>query len=94
MIEILGLQLTYEAVAFLVLFLFDEALPHLPVKGNNLLQFVSGVVGALKPHRKEDEVLKAIKEELSSLHNEIEEVKLTRRTTPRTPRTPRNTSND
>lgn len=86
MIEIFGIKLTTEAAAFFLLFLFDEIIPYLPVKGNNILQFASGVIKALKPHRKEDEVISSIKQELAQLRGEIVEVKK-RRTPTRRPYT-------
>jgi hypothetical protein len=64
MIEILGIKLSYEAAAFLVLFLFDELVPYLPIKGNNVVQVIRGIIGQLKMFRKEDDKIQKIKDAL------------------------------
>jgi hypothetical protein len=64
MIEILGIKLSYEAAAFLVLFLFDELVPYLPIKGNSVVQVIRGIIGQLKMFRKEDDKIQKIKDAL------------------------------
>jgi hypothetical protein len=64
MIEILGIKLSYEAAAFLALFIFDELVPHLPIKGNSIVQVIQGVIGQLKMFRKEDDKIQKIKDAL------------------------------
>jgi hypothetical protein len=71
MIEILGIKLSYEAAAFLVLFLFDELVPYLPIKGNNLVQVAQGIIGQLKLFRKEDDAIKALKVKIEEIRKEI-----------------------
>jgi hypothetical protein len=71
MIEILGIKLSYEAAAFLVLFLFDELVPYLPIKGNNLVQVAQGIIGQLKGFRKEDDAIKALKVKIEEIRKEI-----------------------
>lgn len=38
MIEFLGFKLSYEAAVFVGILLFEEIVPYLPFKGNNILQ--------------------------------------------------------
>ena len=72
MIEILGVTLTYEALAFILVFIGDEIMPYLPIKSNGWLQLFHNSVKALKPVRKEDERIKAIVEELYGLRKDLE----------------------
>jgi hypothetical protein len=71
MIEILGIKLSYEAAAFLVLFLVDELIPFLPIKGNNFVQVAQGIIGQLKLFRKEDDAIRALKVKLEAIKEEI-----------------------
>jgi len=71
MIEILGIKLTYEAAAFLVLFILDELVPYLPIKGNNFVQVAHGLVGQLKSFRKEDDSIRAVKAKLEEIQKEV-----------------------
>jgi len=71
MIEILGIKLSYEAAAFLVLFLFDELVPYLPIKGNSIVQVIRGVAGQLKPFRKEDDAIRSVKAKLKEIQKEV-----------------------
>jgi hypothetical protein len=61
MIEVLGIKLSYEAVAFLGLFIFDELVPYLPIKGNNIVQVIQGLTQQVKIFRKEDDKIEQIK---------------------------------
>jgi hypothetical protein len=71
MIEILGIKLSYEAAAFLVLFLFDELVPYLPIKGNNIVQVIQGLTQQLKPFRKEDDTIRSVKAKLKEIQKEV-----------------------
>jgi len=71
MIEFFGIKLSVEAAAFLVLFLFDELVPYLPIKGNNLIQVAQGVIGQLKLFRKEDDAIRALKVKIEEIQKEI-----------------------
>lgn len=71
MIEVLGIKLSVEAAAFLILFLLDELVPYLPIKGNNLVQVAQGIVGQLKLFRKEDDAIRAVKEKLKEIQKEV-----------------------
>jgi hypothetical protein len=71
MIEILGIKLSYEAAAFLVLFIFDELVPYLPIKGNNIVQVIQGLIQQVKIFRKEDDAVKAVKDKLAEIQKEV-----------------------
>ena len=71
MIEFYGIKLSVEAAAFLVLFLLDELVPYLPIKGNNLVQVAQGIVGQLKLFRKEDDAIRSVKAKLAEIQKEI-----------------------
>jgi hypothetical protein len=71
MIEFFGIKLSVEAAAFLVLFLFDELVPYLPIKGNNIVQVAQGIIGQLKLFRKEDDSIRALKLKLEEIKAEI-----------------------
>lgn len=71
MIEFFGIKLSVEAAAFLVLFLVDELIPFLPVKGNNFVQVAQGIIGQLKLFRKEDDSIRALKVKIEELKEEI-----------------------
>jgi hypothetical protein len=72
MIEILGIKLSYEAAAFLLLFIFDELVPYLPIKGNSIVQVVQGLTQQLKVFRKEDDAIRAVKAKLAEIQKEVE----------------------
>jgi hypothetical protein len=71
MIEILGIKLSYEAAAFLVLFIFDELVPYLPIKGNNIVQVIQGLTQQVKIFRKEDDAVRAVKAKLKEIQREV-----------------------
>jgi hypothetical protein len=72
MIEFFGIKLTVEAAGFLILFLFDELVPYLPIKGNNIIQVAQGIVGQLKLFRKEDDSIRALKAKVEDIKKELE----------------------
>lgn len=74
MIEFFGIKLSFEAAAFLVLFLLDELVPYLPIKGNNFVQVLRGIVGQLKTFRKEDEIVSTVKTKLTDVHEEVKKL--------------------
>lgn len=71
MIEFFGIKLSVEAAAFLVLFLVDELIPFLPIKGNNFVQVAQGIIGQLKLFRKEDDTIRALKAKIEELREEV-----------------------
>jgi hypothetical protein len=75
MIEVLGIKLSYEAAAFLILFIFDELVPYLPIKGNNLVQVIQGLTQQVKIFRKEDDAVRAVKAKLAEIQREVSRLK-------------------
>jgi hypothetical protein len=71
MIEFFGIKLSFEAATFFVLFLVDEIIPYTPLKGNNIIQVLQGLVGAIKPTRKEDDVVRALKAKVQAVQDEL-----------------------
>lgn len=78
-------QLSTEATIFAILFAIDEMLPYLPIKGNNYIQVLQGILRALKPLRREDEAVAELRQEVLELQAQLKTLK---RSQPRTPRTP------
>jgi len=62
MLTILGVSLSYEALAFFGLFLGSEALAASKLKENSIIQVVLSVISYLKQVRKEDDKIKQIKD--------------------------------
>jgi hypothetical protein len=67
MIEILGVKVTYDALAFLVLFAASELLPFLPIKGNGLVDLILRLAHLAKPLRSEDEKIAELTEKIKEL---------------------------
>lgn len=62
MIEILGVKLTYEAAAFLVLFIVSEYLGlNKKLRSNSVAQAIVKAARLARPFRKEDDKLEQIK---------------------------------
>jgi len=64
MLTILGVSLSYEALAFFGLFLGSEALAASKLKENSIIQVVLSVVSYLKLVRKEDDKIRQVKDSL------------------------------
>ena len=62
MITILGIKVSYEALAFLALFIGSEVIGASKLKSNGLVQLFLAGVNALKPLRKEDDQIQRIKD--------------------------------
>lgn len=62
MIEAFGIKLSYEAVAFFVLFISSEVLGASKAKDNSLVQLIIRFTNSVRPFRKEDDTLQKIKE--------------------------------
>ena len=62
MIELLGIKVTYEALAFLALFLGSEVIGASKLKDNSVVQLILSGINALKPLRKEDDQIQKIKD--------------------------------
>jgi hypothetical protein len=64
MITILGIKVSYEALAFLALFIGSEIVGASKLKENGIVQIILSGINALKPLRKEDDQIQRIKDTL------------------------------
>ena len=55
MIEILGVKLSYEALAFVAAFITSEVIGESKLKENSVAALIKSLIDTLKPSRKEDE---------------------------------------
>ena len=62
MLTILGIKVSYEALAFLALFLGSEIIGASKLKDNSVVQLILSGINALKPLRKEDDQIQRIKD--------------------------------
>jgi len=62
MITILGIKVSYEALAFLALFIGSEIVGASNLKENGIVQIILSGINALKPLRKEDDQIQRIKD--------------------------------
>lgn len=62
MITFLGIKVSYEALAFLALFLGSEVIGASKLKDNSVVQLILSGINALKPLRKEDDQIQRIKD--------------------------------
>ncbi|QPD06465.1 hypothetical protein [Synechococcus phage S-SRP01] len=62
MLTILGIKVSYEALAFLVLFIGSEVVGASKLKENGIVQIILSGINALKPLRKEDDQIQRIKD--------------------------------
>ena len=64
MLTFLGIKVSYETLAFLVLFLGSEALGASKLKENSIVQLFLNAVNSLKPFRTEDDKIAKVKDTL------------------------------
>ncbi len=62
MITILGIKVSYEALAFFALFLGSEIVGASKLKENSIVQIILRGVEAIKPHRTEDDKIQRVKD--------------------------------
>jgi hypothetical protein len=62
MLTILGVKVSYEALAFFVLFLGSEVIGASKLRQNSIVQVILTGVKSLKPFRKEDDTIQKIKD--------------------------------
>jgi hypothetical protein len=62
MIELLGIKVTYEALAFFALFIGSEIIGSSKLKENSVVQVILRGIEAIKPHRTEDDKIQRIKD--------------------------------
>ena len=61
MIEILGVTIAYETLAWVVAFVASEVIGASKLKENGIAQLVKGFIDRAKPARKEDEKVEEVK---------------------------------
>ena len=62
MITILGIKVSYEALAFFALFIGSEIIGASKLKENGIVQILLRGVEAVKPHRTEDDKIQRVKD--------------------------------
>ena len=62
MLTFLGIKVSYETLAFLVLFLGSEVVGTSKLKENSIVQVLLNAVNSLKPFRTEDDKLQKAKD--------------------------------
>jgi hypothetical protein len=62
MITILGIKVSYEALAFFALFIGSEIIGASKLKENSIVQILLRGVEAVKPHRTEDDKIQRVKD--------------------------------
>ena len=62
MITILGIKVSYEALAFFALFIGSEIIGASKRKENSIVQILLRGVEAIKPHRTEDDKIQRVKD--------------------------------
>jgi len=75
MIELFGVKLSVEALAFLAAFVLDEVIRSSRLKENSVLQLLSSVLNNIRPMRKEDEQVDAIRVRVDELLEELVSLK-------------------
>lgn len=75
MIELFGVKLSVEALAFLAAFVLDEVIRSSRLKENSVLQLLSSVLNNIRPMRKEDEQVDAIRVQVDELLEELVSLK-------------------
>lgn len=74
MIEILGIKFTYEALGFVLAFAASEIVGISKLKENSLAQLAVSLIATLKPVRREDEKVAAIKAAAESLVDSLKKL--------------------
>lgn len=64
MLTILGLKVSYETLAFFILFIGSEVLASSKLKSNSFVQLLLNAVDSLKQFRSEDDKIKKIKDSI------------------------------
>lgn len=62
MITLLGIKVSYEALAFFALFLGSEIIGASKLKENSIVQIILRGIEAIKPHRTEDDKIQRVKD--------------------------------
>ena len=62
MITILGIKVSYEALAFFALFIGSEIIGASKLKENSIVQILLRGIEAIKPHRTEDDKIQRVQD--------------------------------
>lgn len=62
MLTILGVKVSYEALAFFALFIGSEIIGASKLRENSVVQIILRGIEAIKPHRTEDDKIQRIKD--------------------------------
>ena len=62
MITILGIKVSYEALAFFALFIGSEIIGNSKLKENSVVQVILRGIEAIKPHRTVDDKIQKLKD--------------------------------
>ena len=71
MIEILGISIAWETIGFVAAFVASEVIGTSKLKENSVAALVKGLIDNLKPMRREDEKVDAIKAKLEAVAAEL-----------------------
>ena len=71
MIEIFGVKITIEALGFLAAFVASEVIGSSKLKENSVAALAKSLIDTLRPARKEDEKVDAIKAKLEAITREL-----------------------
>jgi hypothetical protein len=71
MIEILGIKLSFEALGFIAAFAASEIIGESKLKENSIAALVKSLIDTLKPARKEDEKVEALRWRVRELAEEL-----------------------
>ena len=71
MIEILGISIAWETIGFVAAFVASEVIGTSKLKENSVAALVKGLIDNLKPMRREDEKVAAIKAKLEAVAAEL-----------------------
>ena len=71
MIEILGISIAWETIGFVAAFVASEVIGTSKLKENSVAALVKGLIDNLKPMRREDEKVEAIKAKLEAVAAEL-----------------------
>lgn len=74
MLTIFGFKISYEALAFLALFLASEVIGVSKLRDNSVAQFIVRVATALKPFRSEDEKIEKLKKVMNKSVSDAKDV--------------------
>jgi hypothetical protein len=64
MLTFLGFKVSYETLAFFVLFIGSEVIGTSKLKENSIVQLILNAVNSLKPFRTEDDKIQKVKDSI------------------------------